>query len=290
MLCSSPCTPLLLTPTQVFFLSDPWGREGKVQHNKKWETEGGRRASELNPSWRKTGSTTIQHNTRIEALLPAGSPVGLSAARTHTLTHTRKYSGLLCWPQVWCTHLHAHVNYPSSYLAADTLQTSPVSPGHSGSTVPLQITSSSSSTTTSPPPSHAFSSLYARYGDASRHVLSCPVPSSKHVSSILVLTSSHLMNLPPLCSSGWTDTGLSCNAWTPGLAPAMARDSQPGCQLLKPGYDKLDSSERHQNAFPCSTSTPELPLLFRGESQLKGGVCSPSRTAASKVSEVPRRL
>ncbi|TNN62457.1 hypothetical protein EYF80_027365 [Liparis tanakae] len=48
----------------------------------------------------------------------------------------------------------------------------------------------------------------------------------------------------PVCSASWTDTGLSCSAWTPGLAPAMARrDSLPGCQRLNPGYGELDSSE-----------------------------------------------
>lgn len=64
------------------------------------------------------------------------------------------------------------------------------------------------------------------------------------------LTSSHLMNFPPFFSASWTDTGLSCNAWTPGLAPAMARDSLPGCQRLNPGYGEQDSSEGTKNFHP----------------------------------------
>lgn len=71
------------------------------------------------------------------------------------------------------------------------------------------------------------------------------------------------MNLPPFFSASWTDTGLSCSAWTPGLAPAMARDSLPGCQRLNPGYRELHSSEG-TDTLPSSTSTPEL-LLFSGE-------------------------
>lgn len=67
-------------------------------------------------------------------------------------------------------------------------------------------------------------------------------PQTRHFKHV-ILTSSHLMNLPPFFSASWTHTGLSCSAWTPGLAPAMARDTLPGCQRLNPGYGELDSSE-----------------------------------------------
>lgn len=73
----------------------------------------------------------------------------------------------------------------------------------------------------------------------------------------LFLTSSHLMNLPPFFSASWTDTGLSCSAWTPGLAPAMARGggecSHPRCQRLKPGYEaswnSSEGGEKHSSVL-----------------------------------------
>lgn len=81
-----------------------------------------------------------------------------------------------------------------------------------------------------------------------------------------ILTSSHLMNLPPFFSASWTDTGLSCNAWTPGLAPAMARDSLPGCQRLNPGYGELDSSEgTKRSSFRHFHSRSSFFPLFSGE-------------------------
>lgn len=69
------------------------------------------------------------------------------------------------------------------------------------------------------------------------------------------LTSSHLMNFPPFFRASWTLTGLSCNAWTPGLAPAMARDCLPGCQRLNPAA--LSCS-----ALLCSEGTKPGVLHF----------------------------
>lgn len=72
-----------------------------------------------------------------------------------------------------------------------------------------------------------FSPSSSRVCDPSHRCLALPSFPPSPTNRQANLTSSHLMNLPPFFSASWTHTGLSCSAWTPGLAPAMARDSPP---------------------------------------------------------------
>lgn len=87
------------------------------------------------------------------------------------------------------------------------------------------------------------------------------------------LTSSHLMNLLPRRRVSTTVGGSSCSAWTPGLAPAMAKPGaargpteprrEPTVPLLSPHAPARPALAPRRQRPPASQSVPDGPETRR---------------------------
>lgn len=200
--------------------------------SRKGETTAKEKASELNLSLRKTGLTRNELDT-------------------HTRAHTRRDSAELSatvadetWPTQWAVCVWVG-GTPAPYLHTISKTCAHL---HTPTHTPARVSRHVALESRGPAVKHRLSLLVClleshQLAQERQHVLSLPLvfvtprsgasrfprslPPHSPTDEQTNLTSSHLMNLPPFFSASWTETGLSCSAWTPGLAPAMARDSPP---------------------------------------------------------------
>lgn len=193
-----------------------------------------RRASALNPAPRKPArqEVTTQHALFKRCCLQAAFLL------QHLINNTLVNIVVFCAQRVIrraCTHLrptYLHTHHPTLTKHTHELRAAPHNSGPSVKKNTTKKTACPDSCCLSWRESGSQTWLRkSQKSDSS----GCELTATLGVSHLdrVPLTSSHLMNFPPFFSASWTDTGLSCSAWTPGLAPAMARDSLPGLPTPK---------------------------------------------------------